>query len=155
LMLENRSFDHMLGFLYADVRNESPRGQPFDGLSGAEFNLDTGGTKLPVFKLAASMMDAYYSPGADPGEGYMAASSRLFESTTASSDPVATNGGFVQDFRYTMGWEVRRPAAITSVSSRPGPRPGSHRVRKTGLPARAEASPSKKSISNAAIIGGD
>ena len=34
LMLENRSFDHMLGFLYADSGNVSPAGQAFDGLSG-------------------------------------------------------------------------------------------------------------------------
>ncbi len=34
LMLENRSFDHMLGFLYPG--NVSPSGQPFDGLTGTE-----------------------------------------------------------------------------------------------------------------------
>ena len=34
LMLENRSFDHMLGFLYADRQNISPTGQPFEGLTG-------------------------------------------------------------------------------------------------------------------------
>ena len=36
LMLENRSFDHMLGFLYPG--NVSPSGQPFDGLTGSESN---------------------------------------------------------------------------------------------------------------------
>ena len=30
LMLENRSFDHMLGFLYADAHNVSPTGKPFE-----------------------------------------------------------------------------------------------------------------------------
>jgi len=34
LMLENRSFDHMLGFLYPG--NVSPSGQPFDGLTGRQ-----------------------------------------------------------------------------------------------------------------------
>jgi len=29
LMLENRSFDHMLGLLYAANRNVSPTGAPF------------------------------------------------------------------------------------------------------------------------------
>ena len=38
LMLENRSFDHMLGFLYADDGNVSPTGQPFDGLTVNETN---------------------------------------------------------------------------------------------------------------------
>ena len=34
LMLENRSFDHMLGFLYAGTGNVSPTGQAFGGLNG-------------------------------------------------------------------------------------------------------------------------
>ena len=29
LMLENRSFDHMLGFLYADEANRFPAGDPW------------------------------------------------------------------------------------------------------------------------------
>ena len=36
LMLENRSFDHMLGYLYAAQGNVSPSGQPFEGLAGTE-----------------------------------------------------------------------------------------------------------------------
>ncbi|MEK6371118.1 MAG: alkaline phosphatase family protein [Acidobacteriota bacterium] len=32
VMLENRSFDHMLGYLYAAHGNRSPAGQLFDGL---------------------------------------------------------------------------------------------------------------------------
>jgi phospholipase C len=38
LMLENRSFDHMLGYLYADSGNVSASGQAFDGLTGTESN---------------------------------------------------------------------------------------------------------------------
>ena len=110
LMLENRSFDHMLGFLYAGSGNKSPRGEPFDGLTGAEFNLDSDGTKVPVFKLDPSMKNVYFAPGADPGEGYAATNSQLFGSTTAPADPVATMGGFVSDFRYTLGWETNDPS---------------------------------------------
>ena len=45
LMLENRSFDHMLGFLYADSGNVTPTGHAFDGLKGTESNSDgKGGT---------------------------------------------------------------------------------------------------------------
>jgi len=43
LMLENRSFDHMLGFLYADTGNSSPAGHPFEGLTGTESNTDANG----------------------------------------------------------------------------------------------------------------
>jgi phospholipase C len=35
LMLENLSFDHMLGFLYTGSGNVSPAGQPYDGLTGS------------------------------------------------------------------------------------------------------------------------
>ena len=44
LMLENRSFDHMLGFLYSSQGNVSPTGQPFEGLTGKESNSDASGT---------------------------------------------------------------------------------------------------------------
>lgn len=37
LMLENRSFDHMLGFLYTDNGNVSPSGQPYEGLDRADY----------------------------------------------------------------------------------------------------------------------
>jgi len=46
LMLENRSFDHMLGFLYADEGNVSPAGDPFEGLTGTESNPDSSGNAV-------------------------------------------------------------------------------------------------------------
>ncbi len=106
LMLENRSFDHMLGFLYADNGNKSPKtGQPFEGLAGNETNLDATGKKVAVFRIDPKQTYAYFMPGADPGEGYAATNDQLFGSTTAPKPPVATNGGFVKDFAYTLGWE--------------------------------------------------
>jgi phospholipase C len=45
LMRENRSFDHMLGYLYADSGNVSPSGQPFAGLAGSESNPDASGKR--------------------------------------------------------------------------------------------------------------
>jgi phospholipase C len=70
LMLENRSFDHMLGFLYPG--NVSPSGQPFDGLTGTESDLSSSGQPVTVFRIEPTTPNAYYMPGADPGEGYMA-----------------------------------------------------------------------------------
>lgn len=110
LMLENRSFDHMLGFLYAGSGNKSPQGHAFDGLTGSEFNLDSDGTKVPVFKIESKMKNAYFMPGADPGEGYAATNSQLFGSITAPADPIANNGGFVKDYRYTLGWQSKDPS---------------------------------------------
>jgi phospholipase C len=107
LMLENRSFDHMLGFLYADQGNKSPSGQPFEGLTGKEYNVDSSGKRVPVFKIKPTDKNAYFMPGADPGEGYAATNSELFGSINAPTPPVATNEGFLKDFSYTLGWEAK------------------------------------------------
>lgn len=112
LMLENRSFDHMLGFLYADQGNKSPTGQPFEGLTGTESNPISPGKNVSVFKLQASDQNAYYMPGSDPGEGYSATNSQLFGNTKAPTPPVATNQGFVSDYVYTLGWESKKTGWI-------------------------------------------
>ncbi len=111
-MLENRSFDQMLGLLYAANGNVSPSGQPFEGLTGDESNPGTDGSPVPVFPIAPSDANAYFMPGADPGEGYSATNSQLFGSTTAPSPPLATNEGFVTDFSYTLGWESKEGWSI-------------------------------------------
>ncbi|MGB7947468.1 MAG: alkaline phosphatase family protein [Candidatus Binatia bacterium] len=110
LMLENRSFDSMLGFLYADQGNKSPSGQPFEGLTGKETNPASSGKSTPVFKIEPTDKNAYFMPGTDPGEGYAATNSQLFGSVNAPMPPVATNQGFVKDFSYTLGWEKKTPS---------------------------------------------
>src|SRR6202012_111899 len=104
LMLENRSFAHMLGYLYSDRGNVSPAGQPFDGLTGKESNPDGSGKAVPVFEIDSAHRTPYFMPGANPGEAYNATNSQLFETTKAPSPPLASNGGFVTDFAYTLGW---------------------------------------------------
>ncbi len=113
LMLENRSFDHMLGYLYHDTGNVTPTGQAFEGLTGSETNPGTDGRPVPVFPIAPSTPNAYFMPGADPGEGYMATNSQMFGSNTAPSKPtVPPMQGFVKDFAYTLGWEAREKWSI-------------------------------------------
>jgi phospholipase C len=107
LMLENRSFDHMLGYLYQDSGNVSPSGQPFEGLTGSESNPGSDGTAVQVFPITAATPNAYFMPGADPGEGYSATNSQIFGSTTAPTPPTATMQGFVTDYAYTLGWETK------------------------------------------------
>ena len=51
LMLENRSFDHMLGLLYRDRKNVSLAGQPFEGLTGDETNPDSHGKSVAAFAI--------------------------------------------------------------------------------------------------------
>jgi phospholipase C len=106
LMQENRSFDHMLGYLYANANNMSPNGQPFEGLTGTESNPDANGNPVPVYQITSSTPNAYYMPGADPGEGYTATNDQLWATDTApASGTLPTMSGFVKDFAYTIGWE--------------------------------------------------
>lgn len=93
LMLENRSFDHMLGFPYAGSNSVSPAGRPFDGLSGQESNTGGSGKAVAVFKIQSTSNNAYFMPGANPGEGYSATGSQLFGTTTTPTPPQATNQG--------------------------------------------------------------
>ena len=108
LMLENRSFDHMLGYLYSAEGNVTPAGQAFEGLTGSESNPDANGNPVTVFKIEPTTPNAYYMPGGDPGEGYMATNSQLFGRNTAAAGPAAPPmQGFVKDFAYTLGWQSR------------------------------------------------
>jgi phospholipase C len=106
LMLENRSFDHMLGFLYTSAGNVSPSGQPYEGLTGKETNPDANGNPVTVSQITPSTPNAYFMPGADPGEGYTATNDQLWGSDTAPASGTAPAlDGFIKDFAYTLGWE--------------------------------------------------
>jgi phospholipase C len=116
LMLENRSFDHMLGFLYTDAGNVSPSGQPFEGLTGKESNPGATGQPVTVFKIEPSTPNAYLMPGADPGEGYMATNDQLYGSDSGPASPseVAPGTGYVKDYAYTLGWEAKEKWSIVA-----------------------------------------
>jgi len=111
LMLENRSFDHMLGYLYPG--KQTPSGQPFEGLAGTESNLASDGQPVTVFRIEPSTPNAYLMPGADPGEGYMATNDQLYGSDNgpASSGQAATCQGFVANYAYTLGWESKETSS--------------------------------------------
>ncbi|HEX9236773.1 MAG TPA: alkaline phosphatase family protein, partial [Actinomycetota bacterium] len=112
LMLENRSFDHMLGFLYADSGNRSPAGDAFEGLTGQESNPDATGTPITVFKIDPKSPGAYLMPGANPGEGYSATNLQLFGQDPPPSPSVATNTGFVTNFGATLALDAARHRPI-------------------------------------------
>ncbi len=111
-MLENRSFDHMLGFLYPN--KTGPNGQPFEGLLGTESNNDENGNPVTVYQIDAGNPGAYFMPGADPGEGYANTNSQLFGSGRAPSPPVATNGGFVSNFAAAISFDQRDNRSVLS-----------------------------------------
>jgi phospholipase C len=99
VMLENRSFDHMLGFLY-------PKSGDFDGLDGTESNLDDNGNPASVFQITPGIQNAYYFPLANPSEGYQATNYQLFSSDTPPASGQAANDGFVTSFAR----ELQHPA---------------------------------------------
>ena len=108
VMLENRSFDHMLGYLYADNANTSSSGQPFEGLTGNENNPDGKGGSVKVFPIQATAQHPYFYPGANCGEGYLNTNAQLFGTNKAPVPIVAAaNQGFVTNFAYTLSWESK------------------------------------------------
>lgn len=113
LMLENRSFDHMLGYLYRDSGNVSPRGHAFEGLTGRESCPGVDGKPVSVYPITPTTPDAYFMPGADPGEGYQATNAQLYGSAEAPAPgAVAPMTGFVTDYASAIsqnrakGWYV-------------------------------------------------
>lgn len=108
LMLENRSFDHMLGFLYADSGNKSPAGHDFDGLTGEESNPDDTGRKIQVYRIAAGDPHPYLMPGADPGEGFQNTNYQLFSNDDPAEGAVPTNDGFVVNFKSAVASDLAR-----------------------------------------------
>ena len=102
LMLENRSFDQMLGFLYTSTGNVAPNNQPFEGLTGNESNPDDLGRQVKVYKIDNSAPHPYLMPGADPGEGFHNTNYQLFLSDTPANGQVPTNTGFLMNFKAAI-----------------------------------------------------
>jgi phospholipase C len=119
LMLENRSFDQMLGFLYADNANKSPLGHSFDGLTGEESNADRAGRKVPVFKIDRQHPHPYFMPGADPGEGYHNTNIQLFATENPPEGMAATNNGFVINFQNAIAFDQSRHFKDTLPNTKP------------------------------------
>jgi phospholipase C len=113
LMLENRSQDHLLGFLYTDAGNVSPSGQPYEGLTESETNPGRDGEPVAVHRILPARPFAYFQPGAVPEEGYPATNKQLFGSETEPTPPLATNQGFVTSFADAL--DAHRAAGVPIV----------------------------------------
>lgn len=109
LMLENHSFDNLLGWLYSPGNpppyDKSPAGQPtFCGLGSGDYsNPVSAGSdkKQSVYRVhtAFDPRDKSRSlPDPDPGEGYIHTNVQLFQSKTPPGDGVACNQGFIIDY---------------------------------------------------------
>ena len=86
LMMENRSFDHMLGEL-KDVDSR------IDGLTGNEFNLDTAGRQ--VFAEPKAQFQGQLNP--DPDHHFAAVDLQIFNGDTAAHR-VPTMQGFSKSY---------------------------------------------------------
>lgn len=91
LMLENRSFDSMLGKLY-------PKSPGFDGLSGSEANRDAAGVAYAVHNKAGSSDATMSIPTPDPGESWTDINMQLFGTSEPQSGAKPDMSGFVKNY---------------------------------------------------------
>jgi phospholipase C len=93
LMLENRSFDNILGQLY-------PASANFDGLTGTESNPGPNGNPVTVWNKPADTSQATMTiPDPDPGELWVDINDQLFSSQNVPSPPpAAAMKGFVKNY---------------------------------------------------------
>lgn len=106
LMMENRSFDHMLGWLHAPDYD-------IGGLTGNEWNpLDPGEPPSPGNKVAVTR-NAPYVTAHDPGHAFNDVNVQLFSnpSGTPPPAPLGENMGFV--FNYGQQPDVSKAVAPT------------------------------------------
>ena len=87
LMLENRSFDHLLGFM----RDQYPPGT-FDGLVGDESNPDAQGAAVKVSRSASAMLKA------GPDHGHRGVMHQLTGRPRPPAGARITNDGFVRSY---------------------------------------------------------
>ena len=91
LMLENRSFDSLLGTLY-------PKSDSFEGLNGTEQNPDANGTPVVVWNSPGTDETTMRIPNPDPGELWTDINMQLFGNSAPAPGQRPTMVGFVQNY---------------------------------------------------------
>jgi phospholipase C len=91
LMLENRSFDCLLGRLY-------PSSAAFHGLTGMELNLDPAGNPVSPWNLPGNDPQTMTIPSPDPGELFTDINTQIFGTPTPIGTATATMDGFVKSY---------------------------------------------------------
>ncbi|HQT27166.1 MAG TPA: alkaline phosphatase family protein, partial [Burkholderiales bacterium] len=91
LMLENRSFDSLLGRLYPDRSD-------FNGLSGNESNPLHGGNPVPVWGDGKTDFESMSIPAPDPGELWDDINMQLFGLDGKPGNGVPSMNGFVNNY---------------------------------------------------------
>jgi phospholipase C len=91
LMLENRSFDNLLGGLY-------PKSKDFDGVDGSESNTDRSGKVWHVTEAPGGDVAGLSVPSPDPGELWQDINVQIFGSGQLHVDePCPPREGAVAD----------------------------------------------------------
>jgi phospholipase C len=119
LMLENRSFDQMLGFLYTDASNKSPTGDAYDGLTGVEFNLDAAGNRVTVFRIDEQTPHPYLMPKSNPREGFEPTNLQIYGTDPVPKGTKATMGGFVVSFANAIAFDEGRHESDALPGTKP------------------------------------
>ncbi|WP_157646551.1 alkaline phosphatase family protein [Burkholderia ubonensis] len=107
LMLENRSFDGLLGWLYerdAPTLNIPPakQGDAFRGLSSIDLTKFTNRADGDLSSPPVRGTTGFAVPSVDPGEEFEHVNMQFFGTKTPGPDAVATMTGVLQDFVDVM-----------------------------------------------------
>jgi len=91
LMLENRSFDNLLGFLYQDEKFKIPPGKTFSGLNDPNLGVPItpygeGHTDQPILEPIPVKNNDFSQPFPDPGEVYQHVNTQLYNTIKPSSN---------------------------------------------------------------------
>jgi phospholipase C len=119
LMLENRSFDNLLGGLY-------PKSKDFDGVDGSESNKDRSGNVWPLTETPGGDVAGLSVPNPDPGERWQDINVQIFGSGQlrggAPYPPrdgaVANMSGFVDSYTDPNGRPSRAGYDARQIMSR-------------------------------------
>ena len=104
LMLENRSFDSLLGTVY-------PKPDSFEGLTGTEQNPDANGTPVVVWNSPGTDETTMRIPNPDPGELWTDINMQLFGNSAPAPGQTPRCG---RSFAMT-------PCAVTPIEITPVP----------------------------------
>lgn len=88
LMLENRSFDNLLGLLHTNP--------PVNGITGQETNPDSHNHPVKVWSTDANRVT--WMPDPDPGERFPDINQQLFGTTSPAAGATPDMSGFVRDY---------------------------------------------------------
>jgi phospholipase C len=126
VMLENRSFDNVLGALY-------PYGPQFEGLKlDGSMSNSWNGKNYPVTN--SSSTSPFVTPSPDPGESFADMNLQIFNNTDPPNNATANMAGFVNDWMAALGQYPLIPNGVKECSwspawptlprTKPSPSPG-------------------------------